>query len=80
MFPQETITVQHTIAIPNYIPPRANALFRKKRHQRLQLESECKELIRGYSFHVPRATTPRRVTMVVTLGPRLHVPDADESL
>lgn len=70
----------YQFTIPNYIPPRANALFRSRRRKRMALEQEAKQFVGVYGTDVPKARFKRRASMVITLGPRMRTPDADENL
>jgi Holliday junction resolvase RusA-like endonuclease len=61
----------HTLIIPNFLPARLNTLLghwgtRSKRKRADRDTIALAALLAG----IPRATGPRRVSLVVTLGPR----------
>src|SRR5580765_4565260 len=73
----QTSRGRYTFTIPGYSPPRPNELFRQRLRGRMVMERTAKELVWAYGRWIPEATGKRRVSMMITLGPRQRVPDAD---
>jgi hypothetical protein len=68
----------HTLTIPNWQPATVNQLLVGVRG-RIRLKKQDRELVGWYAraAGIPRATTPRRVSLRITLGPRQRAADPD---
>jgi hypothetical protein len=71
--------MRHTIAIPNWHPRRLNELLGVHYGTRSRRKRQDREMIAGYALlgGVPEATTPRRVSLLLTLAPWQRRPDPD---
>ena len=69
-----------TITIPDFIPARVNDLYSGHWTKRRALKKNDAEIIGGYALKagVPKATGKRRVSLTITLTPKMrgHDPDA----
>jgi Holliday junction resolvase RusA-like endonuclease len=76
---QPEIRMTHTLTIPNYLPPSLNDLLSGNHWSRHKKKRECRELIAGYCWEqaMAKATGKRRVSLLLTLGPRNRRRDED---
>jgi hypothetical protein len=69
----------HRIEVPNWLPTPLNRLLGCHWGTRSRLKRADADLVAVYAMRagVPRATSRRRVTLRLTLGPRQRAPDPD---
>jgi hypothetical protein len=71
--------VTYTVEIPNWRPVSLNAVRGRHWSAERRAKRETADLLAGYArfFLVPAAAGPRRVSVLVTLGPRERANDRD---
>jgi hypothetical protein len=65
------------VTIPNWHPARLNQLFSGHWGKRKRLKDADRDMIGVYCHGQPEATKKRRVSLIITLGPRQRGGDPD---
>lgn len=69
----------HQLVLPQFTPTPLNRLMRGRRRDRIRLARGDRDLVAHYAREqeIPRAETPRRVSLVVTMPEGTRRPDPD---